>query len=201
MSDLPEPLDIPMGVLIDRDAATWWPEYEDHAPGMTLEEVAEVMGVTRERVRQIEAVALAKLQRLWRQDDAKRAFQMHVDYLKKHRLVPLAKPPPRRKPRAGGLAEKSIMGNPALGSRQAGHPRGVHARQRGGGSPWLEAGFVPQPDGGVDARRLREGVGRAAMGLLVPDAGQESSGEVRRDRGPSWRAARSPCDQDHGAAA
>lgn len=33
------------------------------APAMTLEEIADVMGITRERVRQIEVLALKKLRR------------------------------------------------------------------------------------------------------------------------------------------
>jgi hypothetical protein len=37
---------------------------EEHPGGATLEEVAEVLGVTRERVRQIESKALRKLRRM-----------------------------------------------------------------------------------------------------------------------------------------
>lgn len=35
----------------------------DHPDGMTLEEIGEILGVTRERIRQIELIALDKLRR------------------------------------------------------------------------------------------------------------------------------------------
>lgn len=38
-------------------------DYSNVRGGMTLEEIGQVMGVTRERVRQIEAMALRKLRR------------------------------------------------------------------------------------------------------------------------------------------
>lgn len=71
-SDLQEPLDLPEGPYITHgEERSWWPELADAVPEMTLEEIGAVFGVTRERIRQIESIALNKLRhQLERLDDA-----------------------------------------------------------------------------------------------------------------------------------
>jgi hypothetical protein len=69
VSMLPPPLPVPQTHLRPDPWAEleWWQHPEairvvrEHPEGMTLEQIGRVMGVTRERVRQIEAGALKKL--------------------------------------------------------------------------------------------------------------------------------------------
>jgi len=85
-SDLPEPEDVPLQPFaVDLDQESAWPLYPDaNDEEMTLEEVGAVLGVTRERARQIEAVALIKLRRVLERDEAKCDFKARLDYLKRH---------------------------------------------------------------------------------------------------------------------
>lgn len=67
MSDYRPPVKLPPEVKHVRDTAPWHADREAqelvaaHPTGLTLEEVGAHFGVTRERIRQIEAQALRKL--------------------------------------------------------------------------------------------------------------------------------------------
>lgn len=88
-SDLPDPIDVPVQpFLIDDEQETAWPIYPDHTEEMTLEEVGAAIGVTRERARQIEWVALRKLRRILDGLEAAGDFKMRIEYLRKHGLLP-----------------------------------------------------------------------------------------------------------------
>ena len=89
-SDLPEPYDLPETPYVIDDPFDYapFPLFPDSNDGMTLEEIGEVIGVTRERVRQIEAIALKKLRHTMEQAEVDGAFKMAVDYNNRHGLGP-----------------------------------------------------------------------------------------------------------------
>ena len=72
----------------------------DGTDGWTLEQIARVHGLTRERIRQIEASALKKLRSSWRQRFARALLGGAATKLWTHRIPgPVSRGPSRRRPR------------------------------------------------------------------------------------------------------
>jgi transcriptional regulator with XRE-family HTH domain len=111
-SGLPDPIDLPpTPYTVDDDVETSWQAPEIPDDGMTLEEIGKVLGVTRERVRQIEAIALRKLRRnLEKLDRMAENHRIHHEVVfnqavgdlpqlpQRRRVLPRPTPPPVETP-------------------------------------------------------------------------------------------------------
>lgn len=98
-SELPDPIDIPPApFIIDGEPETSWQTPGlDSGDGMTLEEIGLEMGLTRERIRQIEWVALRKLRHNWDVLEGIAARKGRLAYFQKHDPLPIP-PQKKRKP-------------------------------------------------------------------------------------------------------
>jgi hypothetical protein len=96
--ELDEPIDVPPAPFnIDSDPEEPWPIHPDSDDGMTLEEIGQVLGLTRERVRQIEVIALRKLQRAWEREELEAKRTMRVAAMRRQGTIFQVVPQPKAK--------------------------------------------------------------------------------------------------------
>lgn len=167
-SDLPELVDLPIAPYEPHgEQKTWWPSYPDAGEEMTLEQIGQVLGVSRERVRQIEYVALKKLRHALETLDAAGERRMRVEFLKRYGFLGATKPRPKPPP-------------PETKTE------GVKSKKEKGMNPKWHRDNLGIPKDGLLAREAAELLGWPVSTFHQRTAGVEPAGTVKSWTGQPW---------------